>query len=71
MGPAVSWLWPMGIMRARETSPSVGFSPATPFMALGQTIDPSVSAPTAPAASPAATPAALPALEPQALRSRT
>jgi hypothetical protein len=47
MGPAVSWLWAMGMMPDRPTSPTVGLSPTTPLTALGETIDPSVSVPIA------------------------
>ena len=56
-------------MRVRAISPTLGFSPVTPFMDAGQVTEPSVSLPTAARASPAATAAALPLEEPQALRS--
>ncbi len=59
----------MGTMRARLTSPTVGFSPTTPFTAAGQVIEPSVSVPIAASTSPAATAAALPEDEPHGLRS--
>src|ERR1700748_371641 len=59
----------MATMRARLTSPTVGFSPTTPFTAAGQVIDPSVSVPIAASTSPAATAAALPEEEPHGLRS--
>ena len=71
IGPAVSWLWLIGTIWPRETRPTVGLSPTTPFTAAGQVIEPSVSVPTAAAAKPAATATALPELEPQGLRARS
>ncbi len=70
IGPGASWLWAMGTIPVVGSRPRVGFSPTTPFIEDGQTIDPSVSVPTAAAANPDATAAAEPALEPQALWSR-
>lgn len=67
--PAVSWVWLIGTMPVRETSPTVGFSPTRPFIEAGQLIEPSVSVPTAAAAIPAATAAADPELDPHAVRS--
>ena len=45
----------MGTTCVVGTSPTVGLRPTMPFTELGQTIDPSVSVPTASGASPAAT----------------
>src|SRR5229473_5233084 len=59
----------MGTIRARLTSPTVGFSPTTPFTAAGQVTEPSVSVPIAASTSPDATAAALPEDEPHGLRS--
>ena len=36
MGPAVSWLWAMGMMPARLTRPTVGLMPTTPQMRGGR-----------------------------------
>ncbi len=55
-------------MLARLTRPTVGFSPTTPQTLAGDTIEPSVSVPTATGARPAATAAAEPELEPDGLR---
>src|SRR5204862_7937662 len=68
IGPAVSWLWAIGTMPARETRPSVGLIPTSEHAADGQTIEPSVSVPTPSAAKFAAIAAAVPELEPQGLR---
>src|SRR5262245_4524948 len=57
-------------MPAPSTSPTVGLIPTTPHRAAGQTIDPSVSVPTAIGASPAATAAPEPDDDPPAERSR-
>src|SRR5580693_1286120 len=57
-------------MPARLTSPRVGLMPTTPHALEGETIDPSVSVPTASGAKPTETPAAEPELEPDGLRSR-
>src|SRR5271155_2898003 len=59
----------MGTIRERLTSPTVGFSPTTPFTAAGQVMEPSVSVPIAASTSPAATAAALPEEEPHGSRS--
>ena len=56
---------------ARLTSPTVGLMPTTPLADAGQTIEPSVSVPTATAPKLADTAAAEPELEPQGLRSST
>src|SRR6478672_4828899 len=69
MGPAVSWLWLMGMMRLRLTRPTVGFSPTTPLIEAGQVTDPSVSVPIANRTRPAATAAPLPLDDPHGLRS--
>src|SRR5215210_8462769 len=63
-GPTVSWLWAMGITPERLTRPSVGLMPTTELTEAGQTIEPSVSVPTATAARLAATATAEPELEP-------
>ena len=55
-------------MPARLTSPVVGLMAAIPHALAGQTIDPSVSVPTASGASPAATATAEPELDPDGLR---
>src|ERR1700689_1203071 len=69
IGPAVSWLWEIGIIPARLTSPTVGLIPTIPFADDGQTIEPSVSDPTATAQRLAETAAPEPELDPQGLRS--
>src|SRR6476646_1685916 len=69
IGPAVSWLWLIGTMWLRLTSPTVGFSPTMPLIAAGQVTDPSVSVPMAKRTSPAATAAPLPLELPHGLRS--
>src|SRR5881628_4082505 len=69
IGPAVSWLWLIGTMCVRLTSPTVGFSPTIPLIAEGQVTDPSVSVPIARRTSPAATAAPDPLDDPQAFRS--
>ena len=58
IGPAVSWLWAIGTMPVRLTSPSVGLMPTSELTCEGETIDPSVSVPTAIVARLAATAAA-------------
>src|SRR5690554_3536612 len=68
-GPAVSWLWAMGMMPVRETSPTVGLKPTTPQCEAGPTMEPSVSVPTAAAQRLAAVAAAEPLDEPPGLRS--
>ena len=71
MGPAVSWVWEIGTIWVRDTSPTVGLSETMPLNEPGQTSEPSVSLPSAAAARLAATAAPLPADEPQVLRSST
>ena len=70
IGPAVSWRWEIGTMPAPVMEPTVGLRPTRPLSADGQTIDPSVSVPTASGAYPAATAAPEPDDEPPADRSR-
>src|SRR5262249_36765723 len=70
MGPAVSWLWEMGMMPARLTRPTVGFRPTRPQMEEGLTMDPSVSVPMAAAQRLAAAAAADPELDPLVVRAR-
>jgi hypothetical protein len=60
----------IGITRARETRPTVGFRPTTPLTAAGHTTEPSVSVPTAAAARLAAAATPEPLLDPHGLRSR-
>src|SRR5580692_12564573 len=69
IGPAVSWAAEIGTMPARLTRPRVGLMPTTPQALDGETIDPSVSVPTARGAKPADRPAAEPELDPDGLRS--
>src|SRR5580692_12356832 len=69
IGPAVSCASDSGTMPARLTSPRVGLTPTTPQALDGETIDPSVSVPTASGAKPADSPAAEPELDPDGLRS--
>src|SRR5512144_462521 len=69
IGPAVSWLCAIGTMPVRLTRPSVGLMPTSPFEVAGDTIDPSVSVPTAAAARFAATATPDPELDPDGLRS--
>src|SRR5579871_1922790 len=71
IGPGVSWLMEIGMMWVRDRRPTVGFRPTIPQRLAGETIEPSVSVPTAPPARLAAIAAALPELEPEALRSST
>src|SRR6266480_2025185 len=59
----------MGTMPARLISPTVGLIPTMPFVDEGETIEPSVSVPTATAQRFAATATAEPELEPEGLRS--
>ena len=68
MGPAVSCSAEIGTMPARLMSPSVGLIPTTPQADAGDTIEPSVSVPTASGAIPAATATAEPELDPDGLR---
>src|SRR3990172_2905881 len=60
----------MGTMPLRLSSPSVGLMPTRPLLLDGDTIDPSVSVPTATATRLAATAAPEPELDPDGLRSR-
>src|SRR5208337_3610890 len=69
IGPAVSWLWAIGIIPARLTRPTVGLMPTMPLTPDGQTIEPSVSVPMAKAQKFAETAAPDPELEPHGLRS--
>src|SRR5918998_1505045 len=59
------------MMPARLTSPTVGLIPTIPVAEAGQTIDPSVSVPTATAPRLAETATAEPELEPHGFRSST
>src|SRR5437667_11843764 len=59
----------MGTMPLRLISPSVGLMPTIPLVEEGETIEPSVSVPTAAAHRLAATATAEPELEPEGLRS--
>ena len=69
IGPALSWLWAIGMMPERLIRPSVGLIPTMPLVCDGQMIEPSVSVPRAAAQKEAATAAAEPDEEPQAERS--
>src|SRR5262249_2493067 len=69
IGPAVSWLWPIGTIPDRLTSPNVGLLPTIPLADAGHTIDPSVSVPIATTQRLEATATPDPELEPQGLRS--
>src|SRR4029077_1027340 len=71
IGPAVSWLCAIGMMPIRLTRPSVGLMPTSDMLFAGETIDPSVSVPTATAQRFADVAAADPELDPDGLRSRT
>ncbi len=71
IGPAVSWVWDIGMMPCWGTRPTVGLKPTRPFTLEGQIIDPLVSVPTVPAAREAAPAAPEPELEPQGFLSRT
>ena len=66
IGPAVSWLWAIGMIPVRLNRPRVGLMPTRPFVWAGQMIEPSVSVPTAPAQRFAATAAPEPEDEPHA-----
>ena len=70
IGPAVSWLCEIGMIPVRHTSPTVGLMPTRPQLFEGETIEPSVSVPTATAQRFAAAAAPEPELEPEGLRSR-
>src|SRR5581483_4203035 len=69
MGPAVSWVCEIGMMPFRLIRPTVGLMPTSPLLLDGETIDPSVSVPTAAAQRFAAAATAEPELEPDGLRS--
>jgi len=60
----------MGTTPERLTSPTVGFTPTSPEADAGETMDPSVSVPTATAPRFAAMAAPEPELDPEGLRSR-
>ena len=68
IGPAVSWLWAIGTMPSWATSPTVGLSPTIALLPAGQTIEPSVSVPTAIAHRLAAGATAEPELDPHGSR---
>src|SRR5258707_7324634 len=70
IGPAVSWLCAIGTIPLRLRSPSVGLIHTSELLLDGDTIDPSVSVPTAAAARFAAAATPEPELEPDGLRSR-
>src|SRR5207342_3373125 len=70
-GPAVSWLCAIGMIPDRLTSPSVGLIPTSPLHDAGDTMDPSVSVPTATAQKFAAVAPPDPELDPEGLRSST
>ena len=67
----MSWLAEIGIIPLRLTSPRVGLIPTRPLAEAGQTMEPSVSVPTATAPRFAEMAAPDPELEPQGLRSST
>src|ERR1041384_343722 len=69
IGPAVSWLWAMGMIPARLMRPRGGLSPTIPQCDDGETIEPFVSVPVAKVHRFAETAAPDPELEPDALRS--
>jgi len=71
IGPAVSWVWEMGMTRLRLTRPTVGLIPTTPFALEGQTMDPLVSVPMAAAQRFALAAAPEPEEEPHGFLSRT
>src|SRR5215217_2667639 len=71
MGPVTSWLWAIGTTPERLVSPRVGLIPTRALWEEGQTIDPSVSVPRAPAARLAAAAVPDPELEPHGLWSST
>src|SRR6266481_5483917 len=70
IGPAVSWLWAMGIMPSCDIRPTVGFRPTIRLLDAGQVIEPSVSVPTAAAQRLVAVATAEPELEPLAVQLR-
>src|SRR5664279_61505 len=69
IGPAVSCVCEMGIMPVREISPTVGLMPTIPQLLDGETMEPSVSLPTATAQRLDATAVPEPELDPDGLRS--
>ena len=64
IGPAVSWLAAIGMIPARLTRPTVGFTVTKLFWLAGESSEPDVSVPIDAAHSPAATATAEPALDP-------
>src|SRR5438034_11590279 len=70
IGPAVSWLWAIGIMPSCEIKPTVGFSPTQRLFPDGQTTEPSVSVPTVTEHKFVAAATAEPELEPHGSKSR-
>src|SRR6266436_6117439 len=70
IGPAVSWLWAIGIMPSCDIKPTVGLSPTTRLFPDGQTTEPSVSVPTVAAHKFVAAATAEPELEPHGSKSR-
>src|SRR6184192_1413710 len=70
IGPAVSWLWAIGMIPSCDRSPSVGLRPTTRLLPDGQTTDPSVSVPTAAAHRFAADATADPELDPHGSKLR-
>src|SRR5436305_15244331 len=69
IGPAVSWLCAIGTMPVRLIKPTVGLIPTRASLFDGETIDPSVSVPTAAAHRFAAAATPDPELDPDGLRS--
>src|SRR5689334_19218371 len=69
IGPAVSCVCEMGTMPARLTRPIVGLMPTSPQLLDGETIEPSVSVPTATAHRLADAADPDPELDPEGLRS--
>src|SRR5204863_2266787 len=70
-GPIVSCVAEIGMTPERLVSPTVGLIPTMPFTPAGQTIEPSVSVPSATVTRFAETAIAEPELEPHGVRSRT
>lgn len=68
MGPAVSCVLEIGMIPLRLSRPTVGLMPTIPLALDGQTMEPSVSVPTAAAHKFAETAAPEPELEPQGFR---
>src|SRR5260370_4271724 len=68
IGPAVSWLWAMGIMPVCDIGRRVGLRALNGLLEAGQVIEPSVSVPTAAAQRLVAVATAEPELEPQAVQ---